>query len=96
MFSASKGAVQPIGFCKWRDSLKEDESSSLAICNLLESEQSTIGKAELNSLKHSCGETCVTWTGGTAQNPIFKNLSRNRNRWLINTLWKNIVSYQGK
>lgn len=71
MFSASKGAVQPIGFCKWRDSLKEDEFSSLAICNLLESEQSTMSKAELNSLKHSCGETCnLDW--GNCSNSYFQ------------------------
>lgn len=96
IFSASKGAVQPIGFCKWRDSLKEDESFSLVICNLLESECSTKSKAELNSLKHCCGEIYLSWTGWTAQTPIFKNLSRNKNRWLINILWKNIISYQEK
>lgn len=88
MFSASKGAVQHIGSCKWRDSLKGDESSSLAICNLLESECSTMNKAELNGLKHSCSETCLTWAGWTAQTLIFKNLPRNKNRWLINILWK--------
>lgn len=72
MFSASKGTVQPIGFFKWRDSLNQDESSSLAIYNLSESEHSTMSKAELNSLKHSCGETCLTWTGWTAQTPFSK------------------------
>lgn len=80
MFLSSKGAVQPIGFCKWRDNLKEDESSSLAICNLLESECSAKSKAELNGLKYSCGETCLTWTGWTAQTPVFKDLPRNSNR----------------